>query len=287
MREELLLRLIDAANEGTAPIFDIAVMDASGISSARPSPSCYANDSYSVAKAFVASAALILFDRGVISPETKIFSLLSRFFPKGYDKKWEDVTIAQCITHTTGIGGGFLDIDAEDQRTFGDDWLEYSFLQPLDYLPGEHYAYSDGAYYILSRAIEEASGVEASEFIADNITSPLEFRDCAWSKCPKHHAVGATGFYASAEDVVKLGWLFANGGRYKDRQIISEGMIKTALDMGYGLTPQNNSTTLFSKGGMFGQVVMASPIHKCAIAWHSFTDRSVNLLSKTVVEILH
>ena len=283
MKEELLAALANEAGKSTSSVFDIAVMDEEGIASVRPTPSNYANDFYSVAKAFTAAGILVLFDMGKLTPDEKIYPILKEFFPDNYDKGWEDVTVAHCLNHRMGISGGFLDIDTEDQRTFGDDWLEYTFANiRLEYAPGEKSVYSDGAYYILSRIIEKVSGIEASAFIAKYITLPLEFRDHAWSKCPGNHAVGASGFYAAAEDAVKLAWLYVNGGRYGDKQIITERTIDLACKRNFGLS-EIGDTNVFGKGGMCGQMLMADRTHRFAVAWHSFdrdkiSDRLVGVV---------
>lgn len=276
MKEKLLAALEAEAKKSTSSVFDIAVMDKDGISSVRPTPSNYANNYYSVAKAFTTAGVLLLIDQGKIDPDELIYPILREYFPKEHNEKWERVTVAHCIRHKMGIGEGFLDLDVEDQRTFGEEWLTYAFTKiDMPNEPGGYAVYSDGAFYILSRIVEQVSGTELSFFLEKNLTYPMEFRDHAWSKCPGNHAVGASGLYAAAEDGVKLGWLYVNGGRYKDKQIISEKTIELACARDFGLQ-QVDDRGIWWKGGMNGQMLIADRKRDLAISWHTFDRDGVN-----------
>lgn len=270
MREKLLMQLADEAKKSTSDVYDIAVMDESGISAVRPVFSSYAHDYYSVAKAFITAGILVLFDQKKLSPDDFIYPVLKPYFPASYDKNWEKVRVRDCITHRMGISRGFLDIDCENQLDFGNDWLKYSFSN-IDIVnePGEVFCYSDGAFYILGRIIEEISGIEASRFIARYITNPMEFRDNAWTMDPDGHVVGGSGFYASAEDAVKLPWLYVNGGVYKGKQIISQETVFLALRNDFGLS-RCSGRNIYTKGGMYGQIVLADCDNRLAVSWHSF-----------------
>lgn len=276
MKEKLLKMLVAEAKDSTSNVPDIAVMDKDGISVVRPVFSSYANAYYSVAKAFITAGILVLFDMKKLSPDDYIYPVLKEYFPDEYDKNWELVRVSDCITHRMGISRGFLDIDCENQLDFGDDWLKYSFSNiKIVNTPGETYEYSDGAFYILGRIIEKLTGTEASEFISEYVTGPMEFRDNAWAKCPQNHTVGGSGFYAAAEDAVKLPWLYVNGGIYKGRQIISKESIELACKNDFGLIREKDKD-IYCKGGLYGQMVIANREKNIAVSWHSFDTDGIS-----------
>ena len=83
-------------------------------------PTC---NSYSVAKAFVVTAIGILYDKGLLTPDTRVCDLLSDKLPEGYDKKWERVTLHHVIRHYIGIGRDVADIDGEIGGTYPGPFL--------------------------------------------------------------------------------------------------------------------------------------------------------------------
>lgn len=271
---QLLEKLREEAAESRSSVYQIAVMDDHGIAAVRPTPCNCCNNCYSVTKTFTAAGILLLADRGLLRPEDRICGLLRRELPADYDPRWEEVTVAHCLTHTMGIGAGFLDMDVEDPAHFGPDWLAYTVTKiPLPHRPGEVYVYSDGAYYLLSRVIAAVSGEETSAFLTKYITAPLGFRESAWSKCPAGYGIGATGLYAAADDAVKLGWLFANGGRFDGRQILSETAVTMALQRGFGLSREGE---IWCKRGMNGQIIIADPVRRQAVCWQSFDTDGIS-----------
>ena len=102
----------------------------------------------------------------------------------------------------------------------------------------------------------------------------------AWSCCPHGYPMGATGLYLSTGDMAKLGLVYANGGRYGEKQVVSEAWVALALDRGYEFRPVGERG-LYAKGGMRGQMLCFSVEKGEAYAWHGFeTKKDVGILLK-------
>ena len=121
------------------------------------------NDIYSVTKVFTVTALGFLYDQGLWKPDDKICDLFRKKLPGRYDPQWEEVTLDHVIRHRIGVTEDFLDIDNYDMTQFGsEDFLKLAFERPVPARPGVDYQYSDGAYYLLSRAIRRPSiGLQA------------------------------------------------------------------------------------------------------------------------------
>lgn len=252
-------------------VYRIAFMDDSGVRVYAPVPANACNDWYSVAKTFVVTALGILQDRGLVSVSGRVFPLFSGAFPKGYDRAWEHVTVAHALLHRIGFDRGFLDIDTEDVHAYGtDDYLSLVLAHPLAYAPGTHMQYSDAAYYLLSRLVETVSGQPLDEFLRETVLRPLDIGETAWSRCPRGHTIGATGLYMRAEDVVKLGWTYLNGGVYGGKRIFSEAWAAETLSAGYEFRPVRGAETLLGKPGMNGQMLLFSPERRIAAAYQGY-----------------
>ncbi len=231
---------------------------------------------YSIAKTFTATAVGILVDRRLLSLEETVPAILEDWRPPVYCDAWHKVTVHMLLTHTGGLPGGCLDIDAMDATAFNDNYIHEVMGLPFVCEPGTDRHYTDGAFYLLSCIVEKRAGMPLDDFLWREMFRPLGFRDAAWSHCPGGHAMGATGLYTRIEDVVKLGTLYLNGGVWQGRRILSESWCRTALENQYGWDRINQTT--YGKGGMFGQRLIILLDKGRAVAWQNKDSGSADMI---------
>lgn len=243
---------------------------------------------YSVSKAFTMTALGMLFDAGLLDVKKPVAHYMASLIPSDADPAWEAVTVEHALTHTIGFGEGFLDIDAEDASEYPtDDYLGMVFRHPIRYAPGEHRQYSDAAFYLLSRLIYCISGERADDFLMRRLFGPMRFREAAWSRCPQGYAMGATGLYICARDMLKLPVLYLQNGVWEGRRLLSEEWVRTAVENGYELRPLASSGWV-GKGGMYGQMIMFDREKRSAAAWLGHTtdgsaaSRLISLLDRII-----
>ena len=106
------------------------------------------------------------------------------------------------------------------------------------------------------------------DYLWKHLLYSLEFREMAWSKCPKGYPMGATGLYVYTEDLVKLGELYLNQGEYRGQKLISGEWVKTVLREGYEFARTAGGG--YGKGGMYGQMLVFYPEQNRVVAYHSF-----------------
>ena len=267
----MLNKLVSFIRENNLNFYDLAVMTPEGIESTKLQPCNSCNDSYSITKAFITTAIGLLWDEGRIHLDDTLAKYLGEHFPEGCDPKWACVTITHCLKHRLGIDKEFFDIDSYSANTFGTkNYLEFIFSRPLPYEPGEHYTYTDCAFYLLGRVVYAISGETADRFLMKRLTAPMDFSEIAWSMCPHGHPMGGTGLYVKAEDMIKLAWLYKNRGVYNGTRILSEEWVDLVVERGFEFTPRDGASSLIGKGGMHGQMIMFSIDHPIAFAWHSY-----------------
>ncbi|NLA76316.1 MAG: serine hydrolase [Clostridiales bacterium] len=260
-----------------APMYAAAVITGAGTEYWR-NPQCNsANNSHSVTKAFIAAAVGALRDDGRLSLEDKITSFFTaEEMPENMDTRWREVTVEHALQHKTGLDTIPYDVDADDSTTvIGRDYLKYVFSLPIEHVPGEYRRYSDAAYYLLSRVIAEASGMTADRFLRERFFVPLQFREWAMSCCPCGHAIGGGGFYSRADDVAKLGFMYACGGVYEGNRMISQNWIDISVKNDYAFAPFRD-TDVFVKTGAYGQMIAFSIRKRTATAWHGFSKQNGN-----------
>ena len=187
------------------------------------------------------------------------------------DEKWKKVTVEDAILHKVGFNKGLLDIDVDDASKYETyDYLDIVFKTKLEYNPGEVYQYTDASYYLLSRVVNEISGVDLLDFLRPILMKKMNFKELAWSKCPNGYSIGATGLYLRTEDMIKLGILFLNKGKWKEERIVSNEWINKVILNEYEFKKLKDNW--YVKEGMRGQILMFNFELNKVIACHSFDD---------------
>jgi D-alanyl-D-alanine carboxypeptidase len=125
----------------------------------------------SITKQFTAVAILMLVDEGRVTLSDDITKFLPSFPTHG-----QAITIERLLTHTAGIKN-YTEMPEfpswwRDDRSL-DELIGLFKDQPLDFAPGEKWAYSDSGYVLLGAVIEKASGTSYAEFIQQRIFGPL------------------------------------------------------------------------------------------------------------------
>ncbi|MBZ4190062.1 serine hydrolase domain-containing protein [Niabella beijingensis] len=120
----------------------------------------------SITKPFTALAILQL----VQENKLKLQDTLQQYIPDFPVKKYP-VTIAQLLTHTSGIKNYFeienpaLEKDHYTPR----EGISYFQDAPLQFQPGSRYQYSNSNYYLLGYIIEQVSGMSYNDFLQMHI----------------------------------------------------------------------------------------------------------------------
>jgi CubicO group peptidase (beta-lactamase class C family) len=120
----------------------------------------------SMTKQFTAASILLLEDRGKLNTDDLVKKYLS-----DAPASWDKITIYHLLTHTSGISGDAAKYEpgTPDKLVFND--------KPLDFQPGEQWAYTNLGYIVLGYLIERVSGQTYEEFVQQNIFKPLGMND--------------------------------------------------------------------------------------------------------------
>lgn len=125
----------------------------------------------SITKQFTAVSILMLVDQGKIALDDDI----TKFLPD-YPTNGKKITIDHLLTHTSGIKSytslpEWLSLWRKDMPI--SELIAIFKDKPMDFAPGERYAYNNSAYVLLGAVIEKASGQTYKDFVEKNIFAPL------------------------------------------------------------------------------------------------------------------
>lgn len=124
----------------------------------------------SVTKQFTATAILELEERGKLS----VTDPVSRYFP-GWPRG-DEITIHHLLTHTSGVWSytNAREIMEDEAGRFHStqEMLALFRDHPMDFEPGERFAYSNSGYVLLGAIIEEVTGQSYAEAMHDLVFEP-------------------------------------------------------------------------------------------------------------------
>jgi len=126
----------------------------------------------SVTKQFTAMAIMILHEQGKLNVDDKLSKYISDI-----PKIWEDITIHQLLTHTSGIMHSWSLKEFRESQSLHtniQDVIEMFKDQPLIGIPGDTFNYSGTGYFILSSLIEKVSGKTYEDFLKNEIFNKIE-----------------------------------------------------------------------------------------------------------------
>lgn len=158
----------------------------------------------SVTKQFTAASILILEDRGKLKTSDRV----KKYLPDA-PAAWDQITIYNLLTHTSGIPEFVSLPDYPKLKLSGSTSIQsYTRFRDkgLDFQPGERFAYSNSNYLLLGYLIEQISGESYEEFLKRNVLTPLGMNDTGHDS----HALiprRASGYSAHLEGMVNADYI--------------------------------------------------------------------------------
>lgn len=211
----------------------------------------------SVTKSVMSLLIGIAVDEGAIGSLDQTLEELLPRYADDMDQQTGSVTLHQILTMTAGFPA-----DAEappgepPYDTSGKDWVRDMVRAGVNRAPGEAFAYSSTGSHLLSAILTEATGRTALGYARQKLFDPLgidtrpaaqplavlaslpeyEAADFAWAVDPQGRNMGDFSLKLTAVDMLKLGRLALQDGRWRGRQVVPEQWIaeSTRAQVGAG-----------------------------------------------------
>lgn len=229
----------------------------------------------SITKQFTAASILLLEERGKLKVEDPV----KKYMPDA-PAAWDKITIFHVLTHTSGIPSftGFPDFESHEAQAMTPEKLvEWFRDKPLDFEPGTKWNYSNSGYVLLGYLIEKISGQSYSDFVQQNIFTPLGMKDSGYDSNSAIIAHRAAGYTPGKSGAVNAGFVhmsipFSAGALYSTtedllrwEQGLFGGKVLTAASLakmttpfkqdyafGLGVSTQNGHKMIAHDGGIQG-----------------------------------
>ncbi len=199
----------------------------------------------SVSKVFVATAVMILVDRGLVDLDAPVTTYIRDF--QMLSPAYAQITVRMLLSHSSGFPGA----NYRNIFTFGPisgyarDTQAVLAGVHLKHEPGELAVYCNDGFTMAERVVEEVSGKAYAAFVADEILSPLGMTRSRYpleffpegsfahayigSERQKQEfvlAFGTGGLSSTPTDMMRFAMMFINGGDLDGRRILSRNAVK-------------------------------------------------------------
>jgi len=217
---------------------------------------------YSAIKSVLATLVGIAIHEGYIE---SVDQRAYEFFPEAQldenDMK-RDMTIEHLLTYTSGLDYG-------DEWWAADDIGLTAFLRPMRYQPGSRFT-GGAAHEVLGTLLSRAVGQSPYDFAQQYLFGPLGITSVAWPALPDGAYRGAGGIRMNTHDMLRLGYLWLNYGRWEDEQLLcphfmAQAPPRSMAPGAYGRSFWNSQvfpfffTGVYEARGWRGQVISVYP----------------------------
>ena len=188
----------------------------------------------SATKSVVSTLAGIAIDRGALTGVSERILPLMRYESYDHpDPRKAAMTLDNFLSMNSGLDCNDHSDTSPGRETVIDDqpdWVKATLDLPMIHDPGTQGYYCSGGVSVVGKAIENAVHAPLPDFAQAKLFGPLGIArsDWAWNYDLTNADKEYSQIHLRPRDMLKLGILFADGGRWHGRQVVSESWARTA-----------------------------------------------------------
>ena len=201
----------------------------------------------SATKSVISALAGIAIDRGALTGVNEpVLPHMSYTTYANPDPRKSAITLGNFLSMSSGLDCNDHSSTSPGRETVLDDtpdWVKATLDLPMINNPGSKGFYCSGGVAVVGRMTENATHTYLPDFAQKNLFSPLGIPRSNWTW--NYNLTNADKEYSQIHlrprDMLKLGILYADGGKWKAHQVLSSTWVRTSLatqshvdDTGYG-----------------------------------------------------
>jgi CubicO group peptidase (beta-lactamase class C family) len=223
------------------------------------------HDLASVTKSITTTLIGIAADQGKLRLDDPVISFFGDRSIANRDGRKDRITIRHLASMSSGLACA---ADQNEQvlqaMQNSADWIQYTLDLPMADEPGSRFAYCSPGMHLLSAILQKSTGMTALDFACRYLFEPLGIKEPIWPSDPQGYTHGWGDLHLLPEDAAKIGYLWANGGMWDGRQVVSRHWVEDSVkvqmktgqgdDYGYGWwLPRDSATGEYAAVGRGGQ----------------------------------
>jgi CubicO group peptidase (beta-lactamase class C family) len=228
---------------------------------------------FSLSKSFTSTAVGIAAAEGKLSPDDPVLKFFPDDAPAEPSANLKAMRLTDLLRMSTGQ-------QAEPARKASEPWAKTFLAQPVPFKPGTHFLYNTSATYMLSGAVQKATGQTLLDYLKPRLFEPLGIANPTWELSPQGISTGGYGLSVRTEDIAKFGQLYLQKGKWNGKQLVPEAFVEAATarqtsngssprsdwDQGYGYQFWRCRHGGYRGDGAFGQYCIVLPEQDAVIA---------------------
>lgn len=246
--------------------------------------------SFSVAKSFTSTLVGAAIKDGYIK---SLDDKVTVYIPEMRGSAYDDVTVAQLLTMTSGIK---WNEDYEDPKSdvarFNehkpepgiDTTVSYMRKLPREAPAGSKWVYKTGETNLIGVLVSKATGKTLSAYLSEKIWRPFGMeQDASWLLGSTGAEISGCCIQASTRDYARFGQFILNRGMAGGKAVLPDGWIAKATTKqadignpgkGYGFQWWTYDDGSYAAQGIFGQGIFIDPKRRLVIASNSNWPRA-------------
>jgi CubicO group peptidase (beta-lactamase class C family) len=127
----------------------------------------------------------------------------------------------------------------EERMYIVEDWAQFILDLPIrgrmhlgekvDPPPyGRYFSYCTGGVFVLSEVLQKTTGQRTDRYAQEKLFAPLGISDAQWVYSPLGVAQTGGGLRLSGPNLLKIGQLYLDGGRWNGRQIVNKAWVRAS-----------------------------------------------------------
>ena len=254
------------------------------------------HDIYSCTKSISSTLIGIAIDKGYIQPvHQPMLGFFPHKAPRNTDRRKQAMTLADVLQMATGLNcrdSIYHDWAGLRAMRGSTDWVQYMLDLPMVEKPGVRFDYCNGASFLLTAIIQEATGQSGLAFAQEHLFRPLGIHDIDWPANSRGQTIGWGQLHMRPRDMARFGYLFLQKGRWKGRQVVSARWVAEATrqhipvgrQSGYGYQWWVMDSGDYMAIGYGGQRIYISPENNMVVVFTARLNKLTRFLPANLLQ---
>ena len=228
---------------------------------------------FSLSKSFTSTAVGLAVAEGKLSVDDSVLKFFPDDAPAEPSANLKAMRLTDLLRMSTGQ-------QSEPPRKATEPWAKTFLAHAVPFKPGTHFQYNTSATYMLSAAVQKATGQTTLDYLKPRLFDPLGIEKPTWEANSQGISVGGYGLSIRTEDIAKFGQLYLRKGKWQGKQLVPEAWVDAATarqtsngsnsnsdwDQGYGYQFWRSRHGAYRGDGAFGQYCLVLPEQDAVIA---------------------
>ena len=192
--------------------------------------------------------------------ETPVYATLAARGPFAHpDPRKARITLGHLLTHTAGLAcDDNNDASPGNEGTMQSqrgqpDWWKYTLDLPMAHEPGVRYAYCSANSNLVGAVLTATTDTWLPELFARTLARPLQFGRWHWNLMPNDEGYLGGGAFLRPRDLLKVGQLFLDGGRWKGRRLVDSSWVRISTSAHARISPATTGIDSSQFGEFYGE----------------------------------